>query len=358
MELYSNKQWIADIDEVLQNLPELAELADSRVLVTGSTGLICSALVEMLARWNDTREEKISIITTGRTEVGVRARFAPLLDRPWFDVAVFDAVSGELQDDIVCDYIIHGAGNASPNKIVSEPVETMQGNFLGTCRLLEYAKEHSLKRLLYISSSEVYGRAESNEPFKTADYGYIDLLQPRSSYAVGKRAAETLCVSYGAEWGVDSVIVRPGHIYGPTARESDNRVSSAWANAVARGEDIVMKSDGSQIRSYCYVLDCATAILKVLLRGKTMSAYNISNAESVISIKDLAELLAEAGQVRIRCEVASESEKKCFNPMQNSSLAADELAALGWKGVFDARRGLSHTVGILREFRRTGEKND
>ena len=73
MELYSNKQWIADIDEVLQNLPELAELADSRVLVTGSTGLICSALVEMLARWNDTREEKISIITTGRTEAGVRA---------------------------------------------------------------------------------------------------------------------------------------------------------------------------------------------------------------------------------------------------------------------------------------------
>ena len=352
MELYNNKQWIADIDEVLLTVPELAEMAGSRVMVTGSTGLICSALVELLARWNDTHENKIGIIATGRTEARVRARFVPLLDRTWFDVAVYDAVSGKMQDDIDCDYIIHGAGNASPNKIVNEPVETMLGNFLGTCCLLEYAREHCLKRLLYISSSEIYGRAESNAPFETAEYGYVDLLQPRSSYAMGKRAAETLCVSYGAEWGVDSVIVRPGHIYGPTARESDNRVSSAWAYAVALGEDIIMKSDGSQIRSYCYVLDCATAILKVLLRGKTMIAYNISNDESVISIKNLAELLAEAGQVCLRCEAASESEKKGFNPMQNSSLVADELASLGWRGLFDARRGLSHTVSILKEIHR------
>lgn len=354
MELYNNKQWIADIDEVLLTMPELEELSGSSVMLTGSTGLICSALVEVLARWNDTHEEKIDIIATGRDVTGVRARFAPLLDMPWFGVAVYDAVSGKLQGDIQCDYIIHGAGNASPNRIVSEPVETLLGNFMGTYSLLEYARVNHIKRLLYISSSEVYGRSKSNEPFKTTDYGYVDLLQSRSSYAVGKRAAETLCVSYGAEWDVDSVIVRPGHVYGPTARESDNRVSSAWAYAAARGTDIVMKSDGSQIRSYCYVLDCATAILKVLLHGKSMTAYNISNDESVISIRELAELLAEAGHIHLRSEIASESEKKGFNPMQNSSLAADELTALGWKGLFDIRRGIVHTVRMLNEIYEIG----
>jgi len=358
MELYNNTQWIADIDEVLQTLPELTQLTGKRVMVTGSTGLICSALVELLARWNDTYEEKIDIIATGRTEVGVRARFASLLDRPWFDVAVYDALSGKLQEDIYCDYIIHGAGNASPSKIISEPVETMLGNILGTCHLLDYAREHQIKRLLYISSSEVYGRSESNEPFKITDYGYVDLLQPRSSYAVGKRATETLCVSYGVEWGVDTVIVRPGHIYGPTARESDNRVASVWAWAAAKGDDIVMKSDGAQIRSYCYVLDCVSAILKALLRGKSMSAYNVSNAESVFSIRKLAELLTEAGDTNLCCEVASASEKQGFNPMQNSSLDAAELESLGWKGIFDARLGISHTVRILREIRRIGEMND
>lgn len=349
MELYSNKQWIADIDEVLLTLPEFEEMAGSSVMVTGSTGLICSALVEVLARWNDTHEKKIDIIATSRDEAGVRSRFAPLLDRPWFDVAVFDAVSGKLQGDIRCNYIIHGAGNASPNRIVSEPVETMLGNFMGTYSLLEYARANHLKRLLYISSSEVYGRSESNESFKTADYSYVDLLQPRSSYAVGKRAAETLCVSYGAEWGVDSVIVRPGHIYGPTARESDNRVSSAWAYAAARGADIVMKSEGSQIRSYCYVLDCATAIFKVLLRGNALYAYNISNDESVISIRKLAELLTEAGNTSLCFRLANESEKKAFNPMQNSSLDASDLYSLGWSGLFSARRGVQHTVSILQE---------
>lgn len=348
MKLYDNEQWIADIDEAISVVPDLNELVGCKVMITGSTGLICSAVVDVLARWNATYAEKIGIIATGRNEADVSSRFSYLVNEPWFDVMTYDSVSPILPKDFSCDYIIHGGGNASPNKIVSEPVETMMGNFLGTQCLLEYAKEHNLKRLLYISSSEVYGRSEGNKPFKVNDYGYVDLLQPRSSYALGKRAAETLCVSYGAEWGIDSVIVRPGHIYGPTARDSDNRVSSAWAYAAARGEDIVMKSDGAQIRSYCYVLDCVTAILKVLLRGKSMNAYNISNPDAVISIKQLAELLTKAGDCALRIELPNEIDKKGFNPMLNSSLDASELMALGWRGKFDAPTGIGHTVKILR----------
>ena len=63
-------------------------------------------------------------------------------------------------------------------------------------------------------------------------------------------------------------IVRPGHIYGPTATRKDNRVSTAFAYNASDGKDIIMKSDGAQIRSYCYMLDCASAILYVLLKGK------------------------------------------------------------------------------------------
>ncbi|MBE6085489.1 MAG: NAD-dependent epimerase/dehydratase family protein [Selenomonas ruminantium] len=348
MKLYNNEQWVADIDEVISVVPELNELMGCKVMITGSTGLICSAVVDVLARWNATHVEKIGIIATGRNETGVSSRFSYLINEPWFEVMAYDAVFPVLPKDFSCNYIIHGGGNASPNKIVSEPVETMMGNFLGTQCLLEYAREYSLKRLLYISSSEVYGHSEGGKPFKIYDYGYVDLLQPRSSYALGKRAAETLCVSYGAEWGVDSVIVRPGHIYGPTARESDNRVSSVWAYAAARGEDIVMKSNGAQIRSYCYVLDCVTAILKVLLRGKSMNAYNISNPDAVISIKQLAELLTQVGDCSLRIELPSETDKKGFNPMLNSSLDASELMALGWRGRFDAPKGISHTVDILR----------
>ena len=214
--------------------------------------------------------------------------------------------------------------------------------------LLDYAKNCGTKRLLYISSSEVYGKKADDIPLKEDEYGYIDLLNPRNSYSIGKRAAETLCISYGSEYGIESVIVRPGHIYGPTASSADNRVSSVWAFDAAAGRNIVMKSSGTQIRSYCYCLDCASAILKVLLCGESGKAYNISNPESVISIRELAEILAKTGKVILKINDPTEKEMKQFNPMTNSSLDGKHLLDLGWQAFFDAKKGLSHTVEILK----------
>ena len=148
---------------------------------------------------------------------------------------------------------------------------------------------------------------------------------------------------------MESVIVRPGHIYGPTASPYDNRVASAWSYAVAKGEDIVMKSDGSQIRSYCYCLDCASAMLKVLLCGENCHAYNISNPDSIISIKQMAEILAKSAGVELRMELPTEEERKGFNPMSNSSLESTSLTGLGWRGCFNAEEGFGHTVKILKE---------
>jgi nucleoside-diphosphate-sugar epimerase len=129
----------------------------------------------------------------------------------------------------------------------------------------------------------------------------------------------------------------------------DNRVSSAWAYSAARGEDIVMKSDGSQLRSYCHCLDCASAMLTVLIKGEDCTAYNISNPDSMISIKQMAQILAKHSGVKLITQLASENEKKSFNPMSNSSLDSTRLESLGWKGCFDADTGLGHTVEILRQ---------
>ena len=349
MNIYDSKLWISDLDETIAALPELNDLAGKSVMVTGCTGLICSAVVDVLIRWNETHNEKIKILAAGRNEKKVEARFSPYTDSDWFTFVPYDASSTENDLTLPCDYIIHGASNASPNKIVKEPVETMLSNVLGMKYLLDYAKGKGTKRVLYISTSEVYGRKEHNNPSKINEYGWIDLLNSRNAYSIGKCAAETMCASYADEYGVESVIIRPGHIYGPTAVESDNRVSSAWAYDVARGKDIVMKSDGSQIRSYCYCLDSASAILTVLLKGENVHAYNISNPDSIINIRGMAEILAKSAGVQLKMELPTEAEKKGFNPMSNSSLDSTELLALGWKGLFDAERGFSHTVEILKE---------
>ena len=350
MNVYDTKQWIEDIDTVIKVLPELDDMAGKSILITGAAGLICSSVVDILFRYNDTHENKIQILAAGRWIEEMSARFEEQINRPDFTFVPYDASKTDNSIDFHADYILHGASNASPDMIVKEPVETMLSNFLGIKYLLDYAKDVGTKRILYISSSEVYGAKVGNEPFKEGEYGYIDLLKSRNSYSIGKCAAETMCVSYADEYGVESVIVRPGHIYGPTASPYDVRVGSAWAYAVAKGEDLVMKSDGSQIRSYVYCLDCASAMLKVLLAGENCHAYNISNPNSIITIRELGELLSKAGGVELKLELPTEAEKKGFNPMSNSSLEAKSLLELGWKGCFNAETGLKHTVEILKEF--------
>lgn len=347
--LYSNSTWISDIDKVIEVVPELDRLAGKSLMITGAAGLVCSAIVDIIFRYNDTHDQKIQVLAAGRWPEEMSGRFGDLVNRDDFTFVVYDASKTDNVINVHADYIIHGASNASPNMIVKEPVETMMSNFLGMKYLLDYAKEQGTERILYISSSEVYGGKEGSEPYKEGQYGYIDLLNSRNSYSVGKRATETLCASYADEYGMESVIVRPGHIYGPTASPFDKRVASAWSYAVAKGEDIVMKSDGSQIRSYCYCLDCASAMLKVLLCGENCHAYNISNPDSIISIKDMAEILSESAGVELRMELPTEEEKKGFNPMSNSSLESESLTRLGWHGCFDAKTGFAHTVKILKE---------
>ena len=352
MSIYDSGLWNADRDETIAALTELETLSGAAVLITGCTGLIGSALTDLLIRWNETHNGKIRLFAAGRDTRKITARFAPYAAAHWFRAVPYDASAANNVFDFPCDYIVHAASNAFPGIVVKEPVETMLSNFLGLKCLLDYARTCHAKRVLYVSSSEVYGQKDGNRPYRETDCGYVEALNPRSAYPVGKRAAETLCAAYAAEYGADCVIERPGHIYGPTASPQDNRVSSAWAYAAARGEDIVMKSDGAQIRSYCHCLDCASAMITVLLKGETVRAYNISNPDSIITIRQMAELLMKATGVALRMELPTEAERKSFNPMSNSSLDSESLLELGWKGLFDAERGFSHTVAILRNIRK------
>ena len=348
--IYKSSRWFQDIDRVTEEaLPFLGGMAGKSVLITGAAGLVLSPVVDILIRYNETHDTPIQILAAGRWLKEMTDRFGEYCDKPYFQFVVYDASRTDNEIDVRADYMIHGASNASPDMIVKEPVETMMSNFTGMKYLLDVAREKGTKRLLYISSSEIYGKKEGDQPYREGEYGYIDLLSARNSYSVGKRAAETLCASYAAEYGVESVIVRPGHIYGPTASPMDSRVASAWSYAAARGEDLVMKSDGAQLRSYCHCLDCASAILTVLLKGENVHAYNISNPDAIVSIREMAELLAGAAGVELKLELPTEAEKKSFNPMSNSSLDSTGLEGLGWKGIFDAPAGFAETVEVLKD---------
>lgn len=348
MNLYNSKTYVEDLTKALKLIPFLKEISGKSILITGSTGLICSAVIDLVMCCNDTFDSKITVIAAGRSREKFEARFCRYVQSPYLKFMKYDATNSN-EFDLKADYVIHGASNAFPKLMQSNPVETMLANIFGIKELLDYAVREKVINTVFISSSEVYGRKETAEPFSEGDYGFLDLLNSRSSYPSSKRAAETLCISYSSEYDVHVNIVRPGHIYGPTASKSDNRVSSQFAFDAAQGKDLVLKSSGSQIRSYCYMLDCATAILTVLLKGKSGEAYNISNPDSIMSIREISQLFADCAGTSLQFEMPSETEKAAFNPMDNSSLKSDKLTDLGWNGCFDGKTGAEHTIKIICE---------
>ena len=318
---------------------------ENNILITGASGLIGSALVEfILAQSQNNTGKSPRVYAAGRNLQALKRKFGDAVD-----CVAYDAMN-PIDFDFAVDVAIHAASPASPEMFVGKPVETMWANVCGVRELLEYARRGGARKVVFVSSSEVYGKAAPRETgFKEEDYGFVDVLDVRSSYPMGKRAAETLCASYAKEYGVDVSIVRPGHIYGPTASEKDRRVSSAFAWKAARMEPIVLKSAGTSVRSYTHCEDCASAIMAVAERGLPGEAYNIANREGVCSIRTMAEIMADAGGVELRFEAASASDAVAFNPMDNSCLNSDKLESLGWRGRIGYEEGFRDMVMKLRE---------
>ena len=336
-----------DIDSISQKINFCDELKNKTFFITGCNGLICSALVDLLIIVNEKRNLDLRIFLASRNIEKTIDRFS-VNEKSFLIPFEYDATS-EFSVSEKIDYFIHGASNATPEKFGKYPVETLNANVFGIEQILKNAMK-SKSRVLYISSSEVYGFLDGQmAPIKENQYGFIDILNPRSSYSVGKRAAESLCASYRAEYGIDFVVARPGHIYGPTASMNDNRVSSQFMFDAAFGRNLVLKSKGDQVRSYCYCLDCAMALLTILLLGKSGEAYNISNSSSICSIREMAHFFAKAANVEVIFDLPTEAERLNFNPMLNSSLDSSRLESIGFKPLFSVEEGFFHSISIIKE---------
>lgn len=316
----------ADILEASQlNLP-WEQLDGTNILITGATGLLGACLTEVFMSHPG---KTYHVYAAGRNEERAKALFSDFWDDAQFHFVRYD-VTQSLQSGTPFHYIIHAASNASPNFFAAHPVEVMQANLMGVTHLLDYGKEHDLCRFLYVSTGEVYGEGDGR--VFSEDYsGYVDPMKPRSCYPSSKRAAETLCAAYAEEYGVDVVVVRPSHVYGPRFTESDNRVYAQFIRNVLRKEDIVMKSRGEQFRSWCYVVDCVKGMLYALLKGKSGEAYNVADGTSNISIKELAEMIAHIAGRRVVVDLPSDDERKGYNVVTKSVFSTQKLEQLGWR---------------------------
>lgn len=328
--------------EMLARLVPEVEMEGKKILVTGASGLIGSCLVDVLMLAGRGNE----VYALGRSRARLEARFAEYQTDARFHPLVQD-VCQPLPEALAFDAIFHGASNADPLKYATQPVETITTNLTGAQRILEHAAAHPHCRALLMSTFEVYGRLDRTA-YAEGDYGLLDFNALRACYPESKRLMEVLARSYREEYRADVVIARLGSIYGPTMAADDSKAQAQFLRNALQGQDIVMKSEGKQRRTYCHVADAVSGLLAVMQRGESGEAYNVAPPQGVATIAEVAETLAQLAGTRVVYALPSQLERKGYSAPQDSVLDGRKLAALGWKSHFSLREGLRNCLQILQ----------
>lgn len=307
---------------------------DATILVTGATGLIGSQIVWSLACHSMTRQKNLKILALVRSEEKAKAVFPGLVETGLVQFCVGDIIK-PLQIDGNVDYIIHGASATSSRFFVEKPVDTIVTALKGTENVLEFARQKSVKKVVYMSSLEVYGTPDnSKEYISETDYGYIDPMQVRSSYSEGKRMVETMCVSYAKQYGVPVVVARLSQTFGAGVSYDDGRVFAEFARCVIEKRNIVLHTQGKTLRTYCYLRDAVEALFCLMLRGESGQAYNVTNMDTAITIIDMAKMVAQLdtdGSVQVVVDIPEDVSAFGYNPEMVIRLDSRKLQALGWK---------------------------
>lgn len=276
---------------------ELTSLAGKRLLITGGGGFLGYYLVQAITFWNVSHDttQAISVTVYDNFIRGTAGWLQRLGERGAVTVIPHD-IRNPLPANIPdFHFIIHAASIASPTYYRLHPIETMDANINGLRYLLDYARKRKetttpVEGILFFSTSEIYGNpSPENIPTPETYHGLVSSTGPRSCYDESKRYGETLCVNFCRQYDLPIKMARPFNNYGPGLKITDKRVLADFARDVLLGNDIVLLSDGSPTRTFCYIADAIVGYYKVLVNGRKGEAYNIGVEEPEISMADVAE---------------------------------------------------------------------
>lgn len=328
----------------LEKLIPFIETERKAILITGASGLIGSTIVDLFMLGQKLGKDN-HIFALGRSQTNLESRFSEYLSQKNFHILEQD-ICNPLPQDADFDYIIHGASNADPTKYAKFPVETMLTNLQGGINILEYGRSNTKCKITILSTFEVYGNV-GKDSYEETDAGVVDINALRSCYPESKRALEVLARSYHHEYGVHVNVARLCSIFGPTMSQEDSKAHAQFLWNAVRHQNIALKSDGSQRRTYCYVNDAITAILCILFHGKEAESFNVCNENCVVSISELAALIAKKVGVNVVFESPSEFEQKAYSKTQNCILDNSKLRELRWKGQYTINEAIDECIDIM-----------
>ena len=341
----------ADIKCIIEQNLQWGLLNRKTVLVTGAAGLLGTYIVGVLMALGGLAEGiTVNVVCLVRNKGTAEKKFSLYLSSPNFHLIVQDVIKPLFWQGPI-DYIVHAASPASPKGFSIDPVGTLSANVLGSFHLLELAQRKGTKGFLLISSGEVYGDAGSTDRLIDEEsYGYLNPLSVRSCYAESKRLAETMCISWMHQYGVNIKVARPFHTYGPGLRLDDGRVFADFVADVVNGRDITIKSGGTAIRNFSYIADTVAAFFFILIRGKDGEAYNVANRNGEISIKDLAKLMVSLvpdAALEVKFSTRSPEDQYSDSPIVSHRPSVEKLRNLGWQPKYSLEEGFLRTIHSL-----------
>ena len=303
------------------------------IAVTGATGLIGKMCVFALLAADKKYNLNLKVLAFVRNEKKAKAIFAgEANDQLAF---VVTDILEPVPQNIIADYLIHGASVTASRMMVEQPVETIMTAIQGTRNMLQFAERCKMESMVYLSSMEVYGIMPKEQvEVKETDLGYINPLEIRSSYSEGKRMSECLCAAFASEYNVNVKIARLAQTFGAGIAKDENRVFAQFARSVIEKKDIVLHTRGEKANCYCYISDAIAGILTLLTHGNKGEAYNVANMDTFCSIREMAEIfvsVSENSTSKLVFDIPEDSNKYGYAPSSVLRLNSDKISTLGWK---------------------------
>jgi len=337
---------------------ELAVMSGSSVLVAGGAGFLGYYLVQAPLHWNKKHasSEPIRVTVLDNFIRGVPEWLTDLDGDPNLRLVRHD-ITQPLPDDIGDhEYLVHAASIASPTYYRQYPIQTMDANVGGLRHILDYSlrqKERGqpVEGMLFYSSSEIYGDPSPTDiPTPETYRGSVSCTGPRACYDESKRYGETLCVNFAQQHGVPIKVARPFNNYGPGLKITDKRVIPDFARDILSGRDMIMLSDGTARRTFCYVADAVAGYYKILVKGRPGEAYNVGVETPEISMTQLAGMLAELGRElfgysgRVVHQASPDKDYLVDNPNRRCPVITKARTELGYAPQITLEEGLRRSL--------------
>ncbi|RII33936.1 NAD-dependent epimerase/dehydratase family protein [Clostridium chromiireducens] len=337
---------LEDIEYIVKNI-NVKKCEGKSFFITGANGFLARYMVEVLIYLNEhILNEECTIIALCRNKKDASEKFKEYINRKYFKI-IFQNVEEKIKYNSNIDYIIHAASKANTKEFGINPVGVLSANVIGTYRLLEYAKTKDIISFLFFSSGAVYGNIDETKEFvKETQFYSLDPLDVRSCYAESKRMGENMAFSYYKQFNIPTKIIRIGHTYGPGINLEDGHVFSDFVNRILNNEDLVIKSDGTAKRPFCYISDAIIAFFLVLFKGKNGEAYNMSNNKCFLSINDLAHILVEKTFFKKGLKVINNTNDRDLRSIDKAQVSVNigKITYLGWNPEIGIEEGFKRTV--------------